>query len=37
MLKTILKCVREYKKESVLTPIFVALEVILEVIIIEIQ
>ena len=33
MLKTILKCVREYKKESVLTPIFVALEVILEVII----
>ena len=33
MIKTILKCVREYKVPSILTPIFVALEVIMEVII----
>lgn len=33
MIKTILKSVREYKRASILSPIFVALEVIMEVII----
>ena len=33
MIKTILKSVREYKKPSILTPIFVSLEVVMEVII----
>jgi len=33
MLKKLIKSIREYKKETILTPIFVALEVVLEVII----
>lgn len=33
MIKRLIKCVGEYKKDSILTPIFVSLEVILEVII----
>ena len=31
MIKQLLKCVGEYKKDSILTPIFVVLEVIMEV------
>lgn len=30
MIKHLLKCVREYKKASILTPVFVAIEVVLE-------
>ena len=30
MIKTLLKSVRDYKKASILTPVFVALEVLLE-------
>ena len=33
MIKKLLKCVGQYKLPSVLTPIFIALEVIMEVII----
>ena len=33
MIKRLAKCVREYKKDSILSPVFVTLEVILEVII----
>ena len=31
MIKTLLKSVREYKKATILTPFFVALEVVMEV------
>ena len=33
MIKKLTKSIREYKKDAILTPIFVAVEVILEVII----
>ena len=33
MIKTLLKSVREYKRDSILAPIFVTLEVIMEVVI----
>ena len=33
MLKTLSKCIRQYKKYAILTPVFVAFEVLLEVII----
>ena len=33
MVKTLMRSVREYKKSSILTPVFVTFEVILEVII----
>ena len=33
MIKTMLGCIREYKKPSILTPIFVSVEVIVECII----
>ena len=33
MIKKLLKCVREYKKSSILSPIMVSLEVVMEVII----
>ena len=33
MIKRLAKCVREYKKPAILTPVFVSLEVIMEVII----
>ena len=33
MIKKLLKCVREYKKPSILSPVFVSLEVVMEVII----
>ena len=33
MIKRLIKSIREYKKESILTPILVALEVVMEVII----
>ena len=30
MLKTLVKCIREYKLVSILTPIFIAIEVVME-------
>ena len=33
MIKKLCKCIREYKKETILTPIFVALEVVFEILI----
>ena len=33
MIKKLASCIREYKKDSILTPVFVALEVVLECII----
>ena len=33
MIKTLAKSIREYKKQTILTPIFVALEVIMEILI----
>ena len=33
MIKTLAKSIREYKKETILTPIFVTFEIILEVVI----
>lgn len=33
MIKTLAKSIREYKKQTVLTPIFVALEVVMEILI----
>ncbi len=33
MIKRLLQCVREYKKASILTPLFVSLEVVMEVIV----
>jgi ATP-binding cassette subfamily B protein len=33
MIKTLIKSIRQYKKETILTPIFVTIEVILEVLI----
>lgn len=33
MIKKLIKCIREYKKETILTPIFVALEVVFEILI----
>ena len=33
MIKTLLKSVREYKRDSILAPIFVTLEVVMEVVI----
>ena len=30
IIKSLAKCVREYKKESILTPIFITIEVLME-------